>query len=355
MSSLFFKRDKLPDGWLDLGIGEANIVRESLLGQLFSINAEDEFVQTSEMVYQPPAGNARLLRELDKMCQRLDGYQGNVIVINGAKQGVLAALMTAKNRGCKRVGTLKPVWPPLVQSINALGMEHVYCDPLDTDKFDCYLLVSPNNPDGRYFANHELLKIDAELRRTSKFLIHDAVYYCEPYIDARHIGGDYGVFGDVQIYSAAKMFGLSGARVGWSICRDEITSLDMQEAVEITTAGVSGMSQIVLANVIRQLTVDNAKRLGFLNKAFKQLDEARKAVKRINKNFAFVDERQLENFGAFAWLRKGPIYNAEAVRTIVVDGESYGQPEFFRINLLAGQKVVHEFAARTKVLTKQYL
>lgn len=350
MSSLFFKRDKLPDGWLDLGIGEAKIVRDSLVKNVRTINAECEFFQDEELVYQPPAGNVRLLHELDAACKNLDNYRGNIVATNGAKQGVLAALMTAKNRGCNRVGTLRPVWPPLVQSINALGMEHVYCDPLDTDKFDCYLLVSPNNPDGRCFTNDELLTIDAKLCQANKFLIHDAVYYCEPYVNAAILGGDFGVFGDVQLYGAAKMFGLSGARVGWAICRDNVTSLGMQEAVEISTAGVSGISQSVLANVLKQLRDDKEKRLRFLNDASKHLDKSRKAAKRINEKFAYVDEKQLPNFGAFAWLRKGPIYNAEAVKTIVVDGSSYGKPDFFRINLLSGKEAIDEFVARTKAL-----
>lgn len=341
VSSLFFKRTSLPPGWLDLGIGEAKTVLAALTESVDLKEAAQAAasMSTSDLVYQPPDGSQSLVKQLSL----LHGDSGHVVVTNGAKHGVTAALVTAKNAGCNRVGVLNPTWPPLLQTISLLGMQHVFCEPDDLDAFDCYLLVSPNNPDGRALSQGELTRLGEKLGIAGKFFVHDAAYYSRTYVD-----GPYGFFGNVQIHSAAKMLGLAGLRVGWAVCADEETSLKMQEAVEATTAGVNSVTQGIVANVLDVFFKNPSARIDFEERSSYYLERSRREAQEVDPSFGYVDPTSPDNFGAFAWLRKGPKYDPEAVQTIVVDGESYEKPDYFRVNLLAGASDVREFVRRTR-------
>ncbi len=324
----------LLDRTIDLGIGEARLVRAALeatcgLGFLSSWLEE-------ELSYPSSRGNQELLRELEHISE------APTVVTAGAKHGAFIALMVAKKRGCERVGMRDPAWPPLVQAAQTLGFKVTLCEPSEVKRYDCFMLVSPNNPDGRAFSPFELTTIETTASETGKFLIHDAAYACAPY---SNFDGSIRPIGDVQLHSASKRFGLSGLRVGWAVCRQEQTLADIEDLVETTTAGVCGTAQGAIARLLKQLRVNPRLAVTFKKEAIALMGEARKAASSFNPQVLEADMHL--NEGAFAWCRKGPRYDATKLQALLIDGGEYGYPYHVRVNLVGGLGLVEELARRT--------
>lgn len=331
MSNVPFIRDSaLQPGWIDLGIGEARLVRRALentLGVDFLLRSED-----SELDYQPAQGNLALLSEIETL------HEAPCVVTIGAKQGVYAALTVAKQRGCRRVGIRAPAWPPLVHAAQTLGFDVVFCEPTDVC-FDCFLLVSPNNPDGFTHTFDELTTIESVLKLNGKFLIHDAAYACRPYVDEW-----IDPIGDVQVVSVSKRFGLSGLRVGWAVARDESVVSDMQDVIETVTAGVCGTAQGAIAKLLRRLRVNQRLAALFEEECASSYTQSLAASLTFNRS---VLELNSLPQGAFAWCKKGPKYDPVKLKAKLVDGSSYGCSEFVRVNLVGDVEDVRELARRT--------
>lgn len=327
-----FVRDSvLQPGWIDLGIGEARLIRRALentLGVDFLLRSED-----SELDYQPAQGNPALLSEIETL------HEAPCVVTIGAKQGVYAALAVAKQRGCRRVGMRDPAWPPLVHAAQTLGLEVVLCEPTD-GRFDCFLLVSPNNPDGFKHTQFELEVIEAKLKMDGKFLIHDAAYHCMPYAAARSIA-----VGDVQVVSVSKRFGLSGLRVGWAVARDESVVADLQDVVETMSAGVCGTAQGAVAKLLRRLRLNPRLAELFEEECATSYAQSRSAAMTFNPDVLKIGGGLPT--GAFAWCEKGPKYDAEKLKAKLVDGSAYGHPSRVRVNLVGDVQDVRELARRT--------
>lgn len=336
MSNAQFIRDAaLPPGWIDLGIGEARLVRRALertLGVDFLLRADDD-----ELDYQPSQGNALLVSEVERL------HGAPCVVTVGAKQAVYAALCVAKTRGCRTVAMLDPAWPPLVHAIAALGMECVVVGhPLDGSRYDCLLLVSPNNPDGFTYGPAELARIEGNLRDFGKFFIHDAAYACAPYTSL-----PLTAVGDVQVVSVSKRFGLSGLRVGWAVARDEEIVAELQDVVETITAGVSGTAQGAVAKLLKRLRCNPRLAALYEEECVTSLAQARAAAYSFNPEVLAVRE---ELKGAFAWCEKGPKYDPGALRAKLVDGSAYGHPDRVRVQLVGDVENVRELARRTHSL-----
>lgn len=334
MSNALFIRDAVvPAGWLDLGIGEARLVRRALertLGVDFLLRSED-----SELDYQPVQGNANLLKEVEHL------HKAPCVATVGAKQAVFAALTVAKNRGCHKVGMRAPAWPPLVHAAHTLGLEVVLCEPESYNLFDCFLLVSPNNPDGKAYPLADMLTLDRDLKQAGKFFIHDAAYACEPYTSSPLF-----TVGDVQVVSVSKRFGLSGLRVGWAVSRDPSVIIELQDVVETITAGVSGTAQGSVAKLLKRLRENHSLARLYTLECQASMTHARETSLQFNSAVLSVDPNQA-NDGAFAWCRKGPRYDVDKLKVKLVDGAAYGCPDFVRVNLVGDVADVRELARRT--------
>lgn len=332
MSNTQFVRDNvLLPGWIDLGIGEARLIRRALentLGVDFLLRSED-----AELDYQPAQGNAALLNEVETL------HGAPCVATIGAKQGVYAALAVAKQRGCRRVGMRDPAWPPLVHAAQTLGLEVVLCEPTN-GRFDCFLLVSPNNPDGFTHTPAELAVIEEYLKADGKFLIHDAAYACKPYTHA-----PLAPVGDVQVVSVSKRFGLSGLRLGWAVARDESVVCDLQDVIETVTAGVCGTAQGAVAKLLHRLRMNPRVACLFEDECATLYAQSRSAALTFDPDVLKVDGGLPT--GAFAWCKKGPKYDVEKLKAKLVDGVAYGHPDHVRVNLVGDVEDVRELARRT--------
>lgn len=102
------------------------------------------------------------------------------------------------------------------------------------------IITAPNNPTGDWDGYDCPYRIPAH--RTE---IIDACYNWPQYTTVRPLNDD------IIIFSLSKATGHAGARLGWVLCKDEELAKNLRRSVEVTTMGVSQLTQEVGRFVLR--------------------------------------------------------------------------------------------------------
>jgi aspartate/methionine/tyrosine aminotransferase len=232
--------------------------------------------------YPPFMGEAELIKTLKRYH---GGMYQHIVVTNGAKQALLAAFYTyAKLTGSIVVSHRPPYWPSYPTLAKLSGMEFVTRELLTSGQAfrTIHVNTTPNNPDGS--------------ERLDSCDVWDAAY-------AHAVYGNAGSPNHhVSVWSAAKMFGMSGIRVGWLATNDEGFAKKAAEYVEVTTSGVSTDAQARLNYVVESFVeVDLSN---YYHLARQELITNGKTVLRNTESF--LDEAHgatVDNKGMFAWVR----------------------------------------------------
>lgn len=273
------------------------------------------------LTYPVIGGEPELLEELHRLVPQ---YQ-YITVVNGAKQGIAAAFHAfAETEGKVNVHHQPPYWPSYPTLAREVGL--TFNGPVRSRDESILVVTSPNNPDGR---QEYLFKSLPE--------VWDAAY-------AQPLYGYHGVAPPhrVGVFSAAKMFGLSGLRIGWVGTNERALHDAMAYFTEISTSGVSIPSQMHLAGVIRALREpEQMGRVG--NATF----EARAALMTNGNTFTEVLGDLVQNVkgvptdgsGMFAWFQARWqdrfTHALKAAKVKVVTGEACGEktPGYFRMSM----------------------
>lgn len=248
-----------------------------------------------------------------ELMQQLRGQfpTGHLVVANGAKQAISAALFAYRSVGRKSVQTPAPYWPSYPTLCNmagaSLNAEFVYNVSINT---------YPNNPDG----GMDRFPCD----------IWDAAYYHPVYFGSRR--QVHQPVHTVSIWSAAKLYGCSGARVGWLHTEDEQLASLARRYVEQTTSGVSVGSQRFVARTMRRLAMGHDKAV--FEEAKELLQENRRTFEKI---LEYTSSARY-NAGMFAWFE--PKDHAKFSKALASSGVKMvtgdacgGKPTFYRMSL----------------------
>ena len=319
-------RDSVPGGF-NLAVGEPYFLQAVYSG--FYPRYFD-----GKLTYPLLRGDPELLEMLSR---RTSGH--HVVITNGAKQALLAACYALQIQRDKddsnphdflQLHHPAPYWPtyPTIADLSGLGFTS-----RGPAKNTLNVITGPNNPDGD-------LGID---RTTTHWDIWDAAYAHRIY------GWDYIVpWHKVSVWSAAKLFGPSGYRIGWLATPDPELAELAGQYVEKTTSGVANPSQAFLKQLMRNLDSVSPEEEGrMVMSARDLLLKTNEAFMRLSKHFleikGFSDTRQ----GMFAWVRaKNPNRFKELLgkAKVKVVGGTFcgGQDDWFRVSLGVMPNVMHE-------------
>jgi aspartate/methionine/tyrosine aminotransferase len=315
-----------PPGWHNLAIGEPAFLQEAM-NRFFSGTAP---VGSAQKTY-PPTGGLRSLRE--RLAERYLGPgplgPDHIVVANGARQALIAAMVAARTVDGKPTKALapSPYWPgfpTLARHANLGWWPDIVKSELPHLPF-VEIVTWPNNPSGESFA------LLPSTKPNRAFRIWDAVYASDVY-SYNHIK-PMGV--DVRIGSASKEFGLSGLRVGWAIFKDPDLADIAASYVETTTSGVSLPAQYYLEDTLewvhKQAPIQYAERIA---SAKRVLTRNRAALYSVVTRLGCSD---MSGTGMFAWLRpENPDQFASDLaeaKILMVDGKYCGSPGYFRANV----------------------
>lgn len=306
-----FAKSKLPEGIINLGIGENHILREAVLEAYNLKNVSFENLPNI-WEYAPPYGYEPLVERLEAI------YDSKVVVTCGAKHALSAAFYAMYQTGKVNIKYQVPYWPSIPSLIARENLKTTAVREL----IDFELIVAPGNPTGFSLHRHYI----------EKPVIHDAAYYTHSYLPQ-----DYKLekFGDLQIYSMAKMFGLSGCRIGWIVVNNPEYYDHLMKFVEATTAGISTPSQRVLMHVLDWDANNPELRKEYEKYVYTAISNNRKYLyENLNKKYFrfYTDCKDIVNTGMFAWV-ESKIQDFNLAGVNVMGGAAFGDPEFIRINL----------------------
>ena len=333
MSNLLLAKPNLPEGWLDCSVGEPHVVRE-ILRKYFKLDSIGQEHPDHYWEYPNPKGFEPLIQILEEK----HGYP--TIITNGAKQGIGACLYALKKMGKQTVGMMEPYWaliPPLVEMhglTSAIGSH-----PFNVDAF---LALAPNNPDGA-FSYLDCLEDSCKSKSKNIPLIHDAAYYTHVYLPRET---ELKVYGDAQIFSISKMFGLSGLRIGYVVCKNPLFYKYIQEYMEAMTVGVSIASQVFLTDLLTQMDKHPLALEKFEKEAAAALRAAKEAMLQVDPEVLIISPRSVDVAGMFGWYAKGPKFSQERAKINFIDGSLFGGQGMIRMNLCWNEDQMQEIVSR---------
>lgn len=301
-------RDTVPGGY-NLAVGEP-----FFLQQVYGHVYPKEF--WGHVRYPPMNGEAELLAILKL---RMNGQ--HVVVTNGAKQAIQAcAYALRKHFNVEYLTTQAPYWPTYPTMAEMSRLEFFESD-LDGGHggYTARVLTAPNNPDG------------SMLYGTRQWDIWDAAYASPIY------GWDYQVpWHKMSVWSAAKLFGLSGYRIGWLATPDPELAKYAAEYVEKTTSGVSLPSQRLLHQFLFSLETHDKKQLQSEARAL--LISTNVAFMRLAPYFSEMKGFPETFSGMFAWVKpRDPEHFRKLLdiaKVKVVGGQFCGgHPDWIRVSL----------------------
>ncbi len=183
--------------------------------------------------YPQYQGQPELLEELKKKHPGL-----HVVVANGAKQAILATLYAYQlgRHFPNEIFHEAPHWPSYPTLAKLSGGSFFCHRYYPSVEGTVTVITSPNNPDSRTFKDGD------------ECHIWDAAYAHEVYgwngKAPKH---------EVSIWSAAKLFGVSGLRVGWLVTANDRIAELAADYVEKTTSGVNVEAQLRVAEILTEI------------------------------------------------------------------------------------------------------
>lgn len=333
MSEILLAKPKLPEGWIDVSVGEPHIVREILLETFPEATDLSRGLPVVDRMHEYPLPTG--YPELVEFLRHKHGAP--VIITNGAKQALGASFYALKKMGRAVMGMRTPYWALIPPLANLHGIQ---CVDLHKEQWDGCLALSPNNPDGFM---EDLTALQRECRRQNIPLIHDAAYYTYSYVPAYE---GLGAYGDVQIYSISKMLGLSGLRLGYAVCPNPDFYRYIQEYMETMTVGVSIISQIFLNKLMKSMDSNPYLTRRFEGVAFEELRQNKKLISQVDPEVLEVPTNYHSRPGMFGWFKMGAKCNFNRARINAIDGALFGMPGYVRMNLAFNTTQMKEIVSR---------
>jgi aspartate aminotransferase len=350
---------------INLGIGEPK--NKTPISAVLASGAK---LTSGEVKYTPPDGlpsmKKAVIRYTEESYNRLVAPE-NVIITNGAKQSLFNIFYSVLNPQ-DEVIVIAPYWVSYTEMIKmCLGIP-VIVTPEDgtfTPRFEdieravtsstrAIIVNSPNNPSGAIYPPELIEKIVEMCERKGIFMICDDIYHKLTF--DRNVAPPAYSFTkrDVEnshvivVNGVAKLYGMTGFRVGWVVAPRELVKV-MTNVLAQTTSCVSPLAQAAAEGALNGLqSVVEALRLQIQNNRDVVLQEMR----------TFSGARLIEPRGTFYALPDLRAFNGNSVElsrfllkkalVVTVPGKEFGMEGHIRISFAGSVKDITEGIARIK-------
>ncbi|HMB25322.1 MAG: pyridoxal phosphate-dependent aminotransferase [Chloroflexota bacterium] len=350
---------------INLGIGEPK--NKTPIAAILASAAK---LTSGEVKYAPPDGLPSLkkavIRYTEENYDRLVGPE-NVSVTNGAKQSLFNIFYSILNPQ-DEVVVIAPYWVSYPEIIKMCMGIPVIVTPEDgtfiprfedieraiTSATRAIIVNSPNNPSGAVYPPELIEKIVGLCEKKGIVMICDDIYHKLTFdrnvaVPAyRFAKKDIENSPIIVVNGVAKLYGMTGFRIGWVIAPRDLTRI-MGNVIGQTTSCVSPISQSAAEGALNGLqSVIEALRL--------QLQNNRDVV--VQEMRTFNGARLIEPQGTFYALPDVRAFNGNSVEVsklllkkamvVVVPGREFGMEGHIRISFAGSVKDVTEGIARIK-------
>ncbi len=350
---------------INLGIGEPK--NKTPIAAVIASAAK---LTTGDVKYVAPDGlpslKKAIIRYTEEHYDRLVAPE-NVIVTNGAKQSLFNIFYSILNPQ-DEVIVLAPYWVSYQQMIKMCMGVPVVVTPEDgtfTPRFEeieravtsstrAIIVNSPNNPSGAIYSPELIEKIVALCERKGIFMICDDIYH-KLVFDHREAPPawrfskkDMDSSNIIVVNGVAKLYGMTGFRVGWVVAPRELVRVMTNVTVQITS-GVSPVSQAAAEGALTSIqSMVEALRLHIQNNRNVLLQEMK----------SFNGVRLIEPQGTFYALPDIRAFSNDSMavskfllqkaRLVVVPGREFGMEGHIRLSFAGSASEVVEGVARLK-------
>jgi aspartate aminotransferase len=350
---------------IHLGIGEPK--NKTPINAILSSAAK---LSSGEVKYTPADGMLSLkkaiIRYTEESYDRLVAPE-NVLVTNGAKQSLFNILYSILNPQ-DEVIILAPYWvsyPEIVKMCNARPVVVTPEDGTFIPRFEdieeavtsytrAIIVNSPNNPSGAIYPPELIEKLVGFCESKGIFMICDDIYHKlvfdrnEAVPAYRYTKKDIEDSYLIVVNGVAKLYGMTGFRVGWVIAPRALTRVMTNVTVQVTS-GVSPVSQAAAEGALNGMqSVIEALRLQIENNRNVLLQEMK----------SFTGARLIPPAGTFYALPDLRAFNNSSVEisrfllkkalVVTVPGKEFGMEGHIRLSFSGTVKDVTEGLARIK-------
>jgi aspartate aminotransferase len=350
---------------IHLGIGEPK--NKTPINAILSSAAK---LTSGEVKYTPADGTLALkkaiIRYTEENYDRLVAPE-NVLVTNGAKQSLFNILYSILNPQDEAI-ILAPYWvsyPEIIKMCNARPVVVTPEDGTFTPRFEdieqavtsytrAIIVNSPNNPSGVIYPPELVERLVGFCESKGIFLICDDIYHKltfdrkEAVPAYRYTKKDIEDSYVVVVNGVAKLYGMTGFRVGWVVAPRALVRVMTNVTVQVTS-GVSPVSQAAAEGALNGMqSVVEALRL--------QIENNRNVLLQEMKSFAGA--RLIPPDGTFYALPDLRAFNDSSVEisrfllkkalVVTVPGKEFGMEGHIRLSFSGTVKDVTEGLARIK-------
>jgi len=244
---------------ISLGVGEPK--NKTPINAILSSAAK---LTSGEVKYMPADGTPGLkkaiIRYTEEMYNRLASPE-QVLVTNGAKQSLFNIFFGILNPQDEAI-ILAPYWvsyPEIIKMCNARPIVVTPEDGTFTPRFEdieqavtsytkAIVVNSPNNPSGVIYPSELIEKIVNLCERNGIYMICDDIYQKLTFDGKEAVPAYRFTKKDIEdsyvitVNGVAKIYGMTGFRVGWVVAPKALTCVMTNITVQ-TTSGVSTVSQ----------------------------------------------------------------------------------------------------------------
>jgi aspartate aminotransferase len=350
---------------IHLGIGEPK--NKTPINAILTSAAR---LSSGEVKYTPADGMLALkkaiIRYTEENYDRLVAPE-NVLVTNGAKQSLFNILYSILNPQDEAI-IIAPYWvsyPEIIKMCNARPVVVTPEDGTFTPRFEdieravtsytrAIIVNSPNNPSGAIYPPELIEKLVGFCESKGIFLICDDIYHKLTFdrkvaVPAyRYTKKDIEDSYVVVVNGVAKLYGMTGFRVGWVVAPRALVRVMTNVTVQITS-GVSPVSQAAAEGALNGMqSVVEALRL--------QIENNRNVLLQEMKSFSGA--RLIPPDGTFYALPDLRAFNSSSVEiskfllkkalVVTVPGKEFGMEGHIRLSFSGTVKDVTEGLARIK-------
>lgn len=350
---------------IHLGIGEPK--NKTPINAILSSAAR---LTSGEVKYAPvdgtPALKKAIIRYTEENYDRLVEPE-NVIATNGAKQSLFNILFSILNPQ-DEVIIIAPYWVSYPEIVKMCMGRPVIVVPEDgtftprladveravTSHTRAIIVNSPNNPSGVIYPPALVEGLVALCEKRGLFMICDDIYHKLTFDGnqavpaTRFSAKDLESSSVIIVNGVAKIYGMTGFRVGWVVAPRELVRV-MANVTAQTTSGVSPVSQAAAEGALNGLqSVVEAIRLQVQNNRDVLIQEMK----------SFVGVRLIPPDGTFYALPDMRAFNTDSVElskfllhkalVVTVPGREFGMEGHLRLSFSGSVKDVTEGIARIR-------
>jgi aspartate aminotransferase len=350
---------------INMGIGEP--INKAPIAAILSSAAK---LNTGEVKYTPPDGipslKKAIIRYTEENYDRLPAPE-NIIVSAGAKQALFNILYSILNPQ-DEVIVLAPYWVSYPEMIKMCYGIPVIITPQDgtfqprmedieeaVSSYTRAIIVnSPNNPSGAVFSEEFISQIVDFCERKKIYLIFDDIYHKLIFDDNKWFPGYQYTHRDIEttmlivVNGVAKLYGMTGFRIGWAIANRNLVEVMTNVQAQITSCTSPILQSAAEGALTGMQNVVENLRLTIQNNRDVFLQEIRsfngiKAIKPAGTFYCFPDFRAYSNDSV-------SIANLILKRALVVTvpGKEFGMEGFLRFSFAGSIKDITTAVERVK-------